>query len=138
MDDGRSADAERVFRWRQFCYAALMVQCPKMPLYRSEHGRASHGLARSLAEQKKLDDAQKVLQNAEQLLAKLASEYPQVTAYRVDLLKSRIDHANLLADAGRLDDGAQSGPSSLARRDRRRRQVAADPGYSPALGETAE
>jgi serine/threonine protein kinase/tetratricopeptide (TPR) repeat protein len=109
MDGGKSADAERYFGRAQFCYAALMAQCPKMPLYRSEHGRASHGLARTLADQKKLDDAQKVLQNAEQLLAKLAGEYPQVTAYRVDLLKSRIDHANLLADAGRLEDALKVG-----------------------------
>lgn len=108
-DSEEYADAERFFRDAQAGYAKLLGQFPTMPSYRSEHGRCTHGLARSLREQGKLNEAQSVLESGEGVLEKLTRDFPDIVAYRIDLLKSRIDHANLLADAGQLAEAEAIG-----------------------------
>ena len=115
MDDGRSSDAERYFGRAQFCYAALMAQCPKMPLYRSEHGRASHGLARSLAEQKKLDDAQKGAAKRRATSREAGAGIPASDGLPSGPAQEPDRSCQFAGRCGAARRRAQSRPSSLAR-----------------------
>jgi tetratricopeptide (TPR) repeat protein len=113
-DACRAAAARDYFQQAGEAYEKLMAQAPKVPAFSGSFAHCMHGLARAQKELGEAEKAKETLRQAEGLLERLSRDVPDAVELRLDLLRCRIDLANLLRDTGRPAEAEAAGRKALA------------------------
>ncbi len=103
-DSGRLADARKLLVEARQDYRKLLDDYPKVADYRAGYARSTHCLGRTVRDLNQLAEAKSLLEEALPRSEALTREKPEVGLFREELLRLRIDLANLLMVCGRAEE----------------------------------